>query len=192
VIRSFLAFELPKGIKSRVVRMSEDLRRSAMNVRWINTDNIHLTMVFLGNIQEQDIPAIHLAVEKVCIRYAPFHVALTGLGAFPNAGRPRVVWLGLRGDTEKMSYFKKALQKHLRPFGVKEEKRAFRPHLTLGRFKSPGHVDSQLDNFINAYKDLSSPTCTLTDLVLFRSDLNPGGAIYTKLRSWPLSGPEQG
>jgi 2'-5' RNA ligase len=178
MIRSFLAFELPEDIKNLVTQISEDLRRSSMNVRWINTDNIHLTIVFTGNIREQDIPAIQQTVEKVCIRYAPFHVTLTGLG--------------FRGDMVKMSFFKQALQKHLRPFGVKEEKRAFRPHLTLGRIKSPGHVDSQLDNFIGAYKDLSGPECTLNTLILFKSDLKPGGAIYTKLRSWPLSGQKQG
>jgi 2'-5' RNA ligase len=192
MIRSFLAFELPGDIKSLVDRVSKDMRRSSLNVRWVNTDNIHLTVVFMGNIREQDIPAICQAVEKVCVRYGSFHIALTGLGAFPNAVRPRVIWLGLQGNIEKMSFFKKALQKHLQSFGVKEEKRAFRPHLTLGRFKSPGHIDSQLDNFIRAYKDLSSPECTLSDLILFKSDLKPGGAIYTKLKSWPLSGQEQG
>ncbi len=190
MIRSFLAFELPLDIKDIIRRVSEELRQSALKVRWVNVENIHLTIVFMGNIHEQEIPFMNQAIEKVCQRYAPFQVSLTGLGAFPNTMRPRVIWAGLEGDTIKMSFFKKALQKHLKPFGIKEEKRSLKPHLTLGRFRNPGPVDSLLDNFIGTYKDLSGPECSLNELIFFKSDLRPGGAVYTKLGSWPLSGRE--
>jgi 2'-5' RNA ligase len=190
MIRSFLAFELPTDIKKIVAQVSKEIRQLTLNVRWVDVENIHLTIVFMGNINEQEIPHMSQAIEKVCLRYPPFHVSLKSLGAFPNTRRPRVIWLGLQGDTEKMSFFKKALQKHLKPFGIKEEKRSFKPHLTLGRFKNPGPVDSLLDNFIGTYKDLSGPECPLNELILFKSDLKPGGAEYTKLKTWSLSGRE--
>ncbi|HEX9910565.1 MAG TPA: 2'-5' RNA ligase family protein, partial [Desulfatiglandales bacterium] len=75
----------------------------------------------------------------------------------------------------------------LSPFGIKEEERAFRPHLTLGRFKKPGKRQTELEQLLATYRDLASPACTLGELVLFRSDLKPGGAVYTKMLSWPLA-----
>ncbi|MBN1849450.1 MAG: RNA 2',3'-cyclic phosphodiesterase [Deltaproteobacteria bacterium] len=188
MIRSFLAFELPPEIKNIINRVSKDLRQSDLNVRWVNVENIHLTIVFMGNIHEKEIPFMSQTIEKVCLRYAPFHVFLKGLGAFPNTRRPRVIWAGLDGDTSKMPFFQKALQKHLRPVGIKEEKRPFKPHLTLGRFKNPGPADSLLDNLIGTYKDLSSSEYSFRELIFFKSDIKPGGAVYTKLGSWPLLG----
>ncbi len=188
MIRSFLAFELPLDIKRGVHRVLADIRGSIRNVRWVDADNIHLTVVFMGNIFEDLIPSINEAVEKVCLRYGSFEVSLSGLGAFPNSKRPRVIWLGLQGNTERMSIFKNSLHKQIKPFGIKEEKRPFKPHLTLGRFRNPTPGDSSLDNFIAKYKDLSSAECRMDELIFFKSDLKPGGAVYTKLKSWPLSG----
>ena len=188
MIRSFLAFELLPDMKKIVNRVSDRLRVSTIKARWVRKDNIHLTIVFLGDIHEDQVPLISQAIKKVCSRYGPFHVSLKGLGAFPNTRRPRVIWLGLGGDLEQMSFFKKALEKHLKPFGVKEEKRSFKPHLTLGRFRKPYSGDSELDNFVARYKDLSSSECLLEKLVLFKSDLKPSGAEYIKLESWPLLG----
>jgi 2'-5' RNA ligase len=87
-----------------------------------------------------------------------------------------------------MSRFRDDLQHALSPFGIKEEERAFRPHLTLGRFKKPGKRQTELEQLLAKYRELPSPVRTLSDLVLFRSDLKPGGAVYTKMTSWPLSG----
>jgi 2'-5' RNA ligase len=98
-----------------------------------------------------------------------------------------VVWLGIGGDLERMSRFRDQLQEALSPFGIKGEERAFRPHLTLGRFKKPAKRPTELEQMLAKYGELSSPVCTLDELVFFRSDLKPGGAVYTKMLSWPLS-----
>ncbi|MDB9823377.1 RNA 2',3'-cyclic phosphodiesterase, partial [Deltaproteobacteria bacterium] len=74
----------------------------------------------------------------------------------------------------------------LRPFGVKEEKRKLTPHLTLGRFRKPNRSGSLLEDIMSRYKGLESPVCRLKELVMFRSELKPGGAEYTRLESWPL------
>lgn len=187
-IRSFLAFELPLDIKRIVARVSGEFRESTLNVRWVQADNIHLTVVFMGNIKSEEIKAIGDVSQKVCLKYAPFDILLSGMGSFPNKRNPKIIWLGLSADLERMSHFRNALQKGLKPFGIKEEKRGFRPHLTLGRFRKFNRADSQWDEFILRYKDLESPVRPLNELVLFKSDLKPGGAVYTKLESWPLSG----
>ena len=189
-IRSFLAFELPLDIKRIVARVSGEIRKSTLNVRWAEVDNIHLTVVFMGNIRTEEIKAIEEASKKACLKHAPFDISVKGMGSFPNKRNPRVIWLGLNGDLERMSYFRNALQKALKPFGIKEEKRRFTPHLTLGRFRKSNRAYFQLDEFILRYKDLESPVRSLKELILFQSDLKPGGAVYTKLESWPLSGEQ--
>jgi len=187
-IRSFLAFELPLEIKNIVARVSDELRRSTLAAKWVKVDNIHLTVVFMGNVREDDIPAIEEGVQDVCQTFGPFDASLKGMGCFPDKRKPRVLWLGLDGDLERMSLFRDGLQKHLKAFGIKEEKRKFRPHLTLARFRTPRRMDVKEDQILSKYEDLSSPVCTLGELILFKSDLKPSGAEYTKLRVWPLSG----
>ena len=191
-IRSFLAFELPLEIKNIVARVSGELRQSTLNARWVKVDNIHLTVVFMGSIETEDIPAIARGVQEVCQTYAPFDISLKGIGCFPNTRSPRVLWLGLDGDLEPLSEFRDALQGHLTGFGIKEEKRKFKPHLTLARFRKPKKMDAKEDQLLSKYEDISSAVCSLKELILFKSDLKPTGAVYTKVESWPLMGDRHG
>ena len=113
---------------------------------------------------------------------------MNGVGFFGGRKRPRVLWAGLSGDVERMSYFRDALQKRLKPFGITPENRKFNPHLTLGRFRKGALGGHLLDETVSRYRGLEGPVFTLKELVLFKSDLNPGGAVYTRLNGWPLSG----
>jgi 2'-5' RNA ligase len=187
-IRSFLAFELPVEIKNIVARVSEELRQSTLNAKWVKVDNIHLTVVFMGNIETGDIPAIAQGVQEACQSFGPFDLALKGIGCFPNRRRPRVLWLGLDGDLEPMAEFRDGLLEHLTGFGVKEEKRKFKPHLTLARFRKPKKMDFKEEQLLSKYEDLSSAVCPLKELILFKSELKPTGALYTKVEAWPLTG----
>jgi 2'-5' RNA ligase len=187
-IRSFLAFELPLEIKNIVARVSGELRQSTLNAKWVKVDKIHLTVVFMGNIETGDIPAIGEGVQKVCQTYGPFDMSLKGIGCFPNRRNPRVLWLGLDGDLEKMSGFRDALQEYLTGFGIKEEKRKLKPHLTLARFRKPKKMDFKEDQLLSEYEDLSSSVGSLKELILFKSELKPAGAVYTKVEAWPLTG----
>jgi len=187
-IRSFLAFELPEEIKTIVTRVSGEMRKSALDVRWVRPEFIHLTVVFMGDVQPEQFPPMGEVLKAVCSSHPPFRISVKPMGCFPNSRSPRVIWLGIDGDLEGMSRFRDQLQEALSPFEIKGEERAFRPHLTLGRFRKPGKRQTELERLLATYRDLSSPSCTLGDLVLFRSDLKPGGAVYTKMLSWPLSG----
>jgi 2'-5' RNA ligase len=187
-IRSFLAFELPPDIKRMVKDISEDIRRTRLDLKWVKVDNIHLTVVFMGNIRSEDVRAIGEEAGDVCVGFEPFEIALKGLGVFPNTQRPRVLWLGLEIETERISSFRDSLQERLLDFGVREEKRAFTPHLTLGRFRKLEMFDPLLGDIISRYADIKGPVGRLEELVMFKSELRPGGAEYTKLKSLPLKG----
>jgi len=187
-IRSFLAFELPEKIKEIIVRISEDLRRSGLDIRYVKPDNIHLTVVFMGSISRDYAGPIGKEVETVCKRYGSFEISLKGCGIFGGRGNPRVLWIGLDGDIQGMADLRDSLQHKLAPFGIKEETRGFKPHLTLARFRKNFRPSEKFDEFLIKHHSLSSPICRVSELVMFRSDLNPGGAIYTKLNAWPLGG----
>jgi 2'-5' RNA ligase len=147
-IRSFLAFELPSDIRKEVFRISGEVKKSGLEAGWVKPGNIHLTVVFLGDINEKDIPAIIYSIDNVTCRYEAFDISLGGVGLFPDIRRPRVLWLGLDGETERLASLRDDLQKPLEAFGVKQEKRPFSPHLTLGRFRRPVKEKSLLKRYL--------------------------------------------
>jgi RNA 2',3'-cyclic 3'-phosphodiesterase len=188
-IRSFLAFELPTDIKKIVEGVSKEMRKASLKAKWVKVENIHLTVVFMGNIEAQDVKAIGEETRSICSRFNPFDISLNGVGVFPGLKAPRVLWIGLKGDLERMSQFRDALHQSLRSFGVKEEKRGFKPHLTLARFNHSRGQVFQPGDLLSGYQDLESPVCSLRELVFIKSDLKPGGAVYTKMDTLPLAGP---
>ena len=185
-IRSFLAFELPREIGQVVTDISGKLRNTSLRVRWVKPENIHLTLVFLGSIRPEHLDAVQEQTRAVCEGHQPFNIKLRGMGIFGNRRHPRVLWLGLDGDLKGMGVFRDELQQPLQPFGVQTEKRAFNPHLTLGRFRKDTRASEELDGLMRKYGNLTSPLCTLDRLVLFRSDLKPDGAVYTEMATWLL------
>ncbi len=185
-IRSFLAFELPGEMKSIVSQVSQGLRPFPLNVRWVRETNIHLTVVFMGEVPSEQLESIEETVSRVCQASGPFHIWLKGVGLFPGMRKPRVLWIGVEGDIERLGEFRDALQEGLVPFGVKEERRPFRPHLTLGRFKKGGKGDRALVQALDRFEGLTSPRETLSELALFKSELKRDGAVYTRLKAWPL------
>lgn len=185
-IRSFLAFELPPEIKEQIGTVSKELKKSALPVRWVKVDNIHLTIIFLGSVNEDAIDDIKEKVHRVVKGFSVFKTRLSGIGVFPNWRRPRVIWVGLNGETERLSRFRDELQTELKVFGIREEKRPFSPHLTIGRFKGILDWDEELKLILDKYHDISSDLQHLNELILFKSALKPDGPVYTKMAVWPL------
>ena len=190
-IRSFLAFKLPGGIKNIVIRVSDMAKMTLKNVRWVEVANIHFTMLFMGNIRDDYLSDIRTSIKNICSSCRPFDIELQGMGVFPSARKPRVLWLGINGDIGRIAFFRDMLQQELQPFGISQDKRKFRPHLTLGRFKQSSEKDSSLIELLDKYRDLKSPIKRLDEFVFFRSDLNHSGVKYTRLDSWRLAESSQ-
>ena len=110
------------------------------------------------------------------------------MGVFGGLRSPRVLWIGLGGDLERMGFFRDAISKRIARFGVKQERRPFRPHLTLGRFRKGARGGEPLKAILNKHAELTSAPHLLEELSLFKSELRSDGARYTKIDSWRLQG----
>ncbi len=205
MVRSFIAIDLPDPFKEILRRTSEQLRRQAPDgsVRWARIDAIHLTLKFLGNVAQSDFSSIEAALVQVGQRHAPFTFTSGGVGCFPNVRKPRVVWIGMQEETGALAALQRDVEKSLIPLGFESEKRAFRPHLTLGRIQRRVRPADQrrLGEVIASAARV--PTCPggecqgqdgvggvghvhVRSFRLLRSDLRPSGAVYTSLALFDL------
>jgi len=187
LIRSFLAIELPKTIQKKIEEVQGDLRSSRADVRWVSPEKIHLTLKFLGNIEESRIEPIVTSIEEPTRTTPPFMLMARGVGAFPHLKNPRVIWIGLQDEKGVIFSFQKKLEKELEKIGFEPEHRSFQAHLTLGRMKSSrgrdgliGTVERHLEEEFGAFQ--------VEQVILFKSDLKPSGPIYTPLRTLALGG----
>ena len=185
MIRAFLALELPDSLRPGLAQVQEDLKRSRAEVRWVAVGNIHLTMKFFGNVPDDEIGSLALAAREVAAEAAPLQLQVTGAGAFPSPQAPRVVWVGLGGDLVPLTQLFYRLEKEFAALGYLPEGRAFNPHLTLGRVKSPVNRD-RLAKLLATMPSLNWPPFTVKELILFQSVLSPQGSKYTPLQVIPL------
>lgn len=183
-VRSFLAIEVSPEVRQRIGRIQERLGMYLKGIRWTRPEGIHLTLKFFGDIYEGDVAAIAGAVEGRAAAEAPVHLRAGGLGAFPNAGRARVLWIGLDGDLERLSRLQRDLDGALEGLGYPREKRSFKPHLTLGR--AQGERILGVQDVLRKGESHQAGSFEAGALVLFRSELKPGGAVYTKMAEFPF------
>lgn len=184
-IRSFIAIELSPSIKAKIEEIQNNLKSLTSDVRWVRPEGIHLTLKFLGTIEEESIPEISDIIRKCSTGTTAFTLKVQSLGAFPNEKNPKVIWAGVEDDSGTLAKLQQALENRLSSIGFKVEKRAFSPHLTLGRLKSPKEK-GVLTQGLEDYKHLEFGTFEAKEVCLFKSELKPGGAIYTKLKTFSL------
>jgi 2'-5' RNA ligase len=184
-IRSFIAIELPDGIKSVLENIQQELKSMRLRARWVKPKNIHLTLKFLGNVDPLDIDNIAGAIDDAAREFAPFTLKVGGIGFFPGIKRPRVVWVGLDGDSQILLDLQRNLEDHLAALGFQKEKRAFKAHLTLGRIRNAVHPDIA-GRAIEPSTGPGEQQFTADRIILFKSDLKPTGAEYSKLKETRL------
>jgi 2'-5' RNA ligase len=159
-------------------------------VKWVGTEGIHLTLKFLGNIDEAEVPALTKALSEAVRGVAPFSLQLGDPGAFPGNQAPRVVWVGVGGEIELLRALHNNIDLVLTPLGFPPEKRAFSPHLTLGRVReeaSPGER-RRLGENIASLKTEAKLSFKVESLSLMRSKLTREGALYSRLASFAFCG----
>ena len=179
-IRSFLALDIQNhDVIKKISQVQGILSNSGANLRLVKSENIHLTIRFLGDIDQPIVDSIYEQMKK--ISFIPFEIELAGLGAFPKLSYPRVVWVGIKKGAKQLRNIFEQLETHLRVLGFKPEKKGFSPHLTIARVRT-GRNKNRLAELIRELEDYELGLERIECIRLKKSDLTPRGPIYTNLR----------
>jgi RNA 2',3'-cyclic 3'-phosphodiesterase len=181
MIRAFWAIDLPESYRVGLAAIQDYLRKSGADVRWTSVAGIHLTLKFLGDIEENQVEALAAAASGVAGATPGFTLDVKGVGTFPGPKNPRVIWLGLSGQTDILARLVRNLEQAFAPLGFPPEKRTFTPHLTLGRVRSSQGREA-LNRSLETVPLPVFSEFSVKELVLYRSTLRPQGALYTPLR----------
>ena len=185
-IRTFIAVDLAAGVKDRLTALQDQLGRSAAGVKWTRAENMHLTLLFLGEVEELDVVSICRMVQQRARNHAPFGLEVAGLGAFPNARRPKILWAGITEGAADLRAIHKDLEDGLLDLGCyRREEREYTPHLTLGRLS---HDDRAADwgPILARQADWQGGATPVDEVLVMASELRRGGPEYSVLGRGPL------
>ncbi len=173
-MRTFIAIEIPLEIRKKVIDFI-NMVRTVQPIKWVEFENLHITLKFLGEVSEDRVKRVIESVESVMKGIKPFAVSFEGLGCFPDPRYPRVVWIGVKEGAGEISVLQQHIDQALLATGFPVEKK-FHPHLTIGRVK----VRCDLSNILG--KEFKSEPYTVKSITLFKSTLTPKGPIYETVR----------
>lgn len=181
---------LPEALRTRIDEAAAPLRRQAAGVSWVRAENFHLTLRFLGAIDEAAVGRVREAVADAAAATPAFRIEVGGFGGFPTARAPRVLWVGLSAGADTLAALHARLEGALAARGVPPEGRGFHAHVTLGRAREPRGL-SGLEPLLSAAAGALGETA-VDALHLMRSDLDPAGSRYSVLAREPLASAPAG
>lgn len=184
-IRSFIAIELNKEFKEELKNIQDELKNLNLDVRWVEINNIHLTLKFLGNVELGDLEKIKSVLKNISLLFKPFEINLSELGLFPKVDFPRVIWVGINHGKNELIRIASTIEEELKKLRIPSEEREFIPHLTLGRVRSSKNKD-KLKSYLNFSKPNFPKSQEIKEITLFQSELKPKGPTYTVLGSFFL------
>jgi len=185
-MRTFVAVELDLNIKDSLVELTSRLSRKSADIKWVKKQGMHITLKFLGEVAETQIPEIVQALREVCDSFVPFPISIRGTGFFPPQSRlPRILWVGIE-QSRALSVLQEKIEDQLHKQGFPCEKRQFRPHLTLGRVRSGKNISGVLQD-LNDHRESDFGQMQVKKVTLFKSTLKPTGADYERLSEIKLT-----
>jgi 2'-5' RNA ligase len=184
MMRLFIALPLEKVIEDHLARLITTLRQKGGQVRWVAPKNIHLTVRFLGDTEDDLVPELGRLIDETAAQFSPVHTQIDHMGAFPNLRRPNVIWVGLGDHIDVLAELANDIEAGVRQLGIKPDPKPFKAHLTLGRVKDSRNLGG-LTNFIQDHQFAPVPL-VLDRIVLFKSTLTPQGSIYDRLHERAL------
>lgn len=183
--RAFIAIELPDDIREIVYRaLNPTMNKLAQYVKWVEQNNLHLTLRFLGQIDSNVQEKIKNSLLQVTTAYSPMLFTLNELGVFPNWREPRVLWMGLHVVSGELISLQKEIESIVQKAGLKPENQRFHPHITIGRVKSTNDFVARC---WRGTKLPQMPNFWVKDVVIFKSTLLPTGPIYEPIQKFQLS-----
>jgi 2'-5' RNA ligase len=189
-VRTFIAIELDEELQTNLKRAQDRLqaRVAPRSVRWVRPDGIHLTLKFLGDTPTVKLEEIKAALVRAAAGIEAFTFTVEGVGCFPNLRQPRVVWLGLQEPSGELRRLRDAVEAQVAPLGFPTERRAFNPHLTLGRVQRHASKSEvrEIGQVVAASAIGRLDEMTVTSVSFIKSDLRPSGAVYSTLLEMPF------
>ncbi|MEO0107753.1 MAG: RNA 2',3'-cyclic phosphodiesterase [candidate division WOR-3 bacterium] len=179
-IRAFVAIELPEKTRAEISRLVDRFR--GMPVRWVARQNLHLTLVFLGDTEYEYLTAARATIAQAVANARQFHVSCCSIGAFPSTRAARVIWLGIGQGATELSELARRIRNALPAKGFAGDTRPFSPHLTIGRVRSPLHIDAGA----LIPQDAKLSAFPVTEVTLLHSHLRPSGPVYETLERYLL------
>ncbi|MBI3989540.1 MAG: RNA 2',3'-cyclic phosphodiesterase [candidate division NC10 bacterium] len=187
-MRLFVAANLTGTIKEALAEVQRALRSKGGGVSWVKPENLHITLKFLGEVEERMLKAVRGVIASSVAAVGPVLLSFADLGTFPHLRSPRVIWVGVREGAEGLSLLQANLEQGFKGIGFPRENRSFTAHLTLGRVRSPKGLQPLVEE-VKAWQRDALGEMVLKQVDLMRSQLHPGGSIYTILESFPLQTP---
>ena len=191
VIRAFIAIDLPTNLQECLGQVSHELKERLhdLPVRWVPPENVHLTLKFLGDVSMKNLEMLTNIISQVVSEYLVFDVSAGGIGAYPKIHRPRVIWVGLEGPPELLA-MQRGIEIETTHLGYSREERPFSPHLTLGRVSRNANSREirRISDVLAEFKVGFLGVLQVNEVHLFKSELKPGGAVYTRVFTATLTG----
>ena len=187
-IRTFLAIDLGKSIRENLVHLKEDLGPLLPEVNWVEPESIHLTLLFLGEVNDRELLPVCRATQKAAQKTPSFTLSLAGMGCFPNLRRPRVLWIDIDKGRDALIGLHAELETPLMELGCyRREERLYTPHVTLGRLKSDP-PDGTLSELVGKYQDHRAGQVEVKELLVMSSEMKSSGPVYTVMSRAKLAG----
>jgi 2'-5' RNA ligase len=190
-VRLFVGLEVPEPPRRDLRRRLEGLRDRLPRARWVDLDNVHLTLLFLGETAEPAVPGLAAKLREAFARCPPLDLRLAGGGTFPPARPARVAWVGVEAPAELLTLQEDVTRAAVDALGFEPEKRAYHPHVTLARCPDPWRRDA-IDKLRTALTGPIGPPFVADHGVLFESKLSPKGARYRPVETFPMAGEPGG
>jgi len=185
-VRAFVGVRIDPEVAEKIVGVQAELKRALSGIRWVAQENLHFTLKFLGQVAAEKVDSIASVLESTLRPIPRFRIVSRGIGVFPDVRRARVLWAGL--EARELEALALQVESALEPMGFPRESRAFRPHLTIGRWRDFNAKPELVRREIERWKDFFFGESPVEEVILFESTLKPEGAVYTPLHRIPLSG----
>jgi 2'-5' RNA ligase len=185
-LRTFIAVDLSKSIRDKTVALQNTLAKTGADVKWVEPANLHVTLLFLGEVDDRQVPEVCRLTANCVGAHPAFSMQVESVGCFPNPRRPRVVWVGVGAGFEAISAIHDALEIEFDDLGFRREERRYTPHITLGRVKSEGPNEKLVEALAKNAAWKGGET-QVTEIHVMSSELSPHGPAYTVLSRAPLA-----
>ena len=186
-VRTFIAVELSRAARQKLDKIKDTLRDCSLAVKWVEQYNLHLTLKFLGSINQEKIETVKEELAEVAADKTEFELQFEGLGAFPNLDYPKVVWAGVETGSRQLTELHEAIEERMTALGFDPERHSFTPHVTLGRVKKDEDNLEPLSEKLKEFPFQVDARDEVTKITLMKSELTPRGPNYTPLAEFELS-----